>query len=197
MGFKTLHTDGRSVTLIEVSYTRLSNNYNKGDFMIGYPITYGDTLEEGNGFTSETLFTEISEYCSNEKTQENFCKGYKFGLLFFGVASLLVSSTPAFAEAEGSLTTSGSNSGTVTNNGAGSCPGAGSGPSSVPAPTPGPPTLGSLANVPTADRGVYAASALGICGIAMKTGAFYVGFICAAAVLVGVRMAGVSANAAM
>lgn len=157
--------------------------------MIGYPIMYGDTLEEGNGFTSETLFTGISEYCSNEKTQGNFCKGYKFGLLFFGIASLIVSSTPAFAEGEGSLTTSD----TVTNNGAGSCPGAGSGPSGA----PGPATPGSLANVPTADRGVYTASALGICGIAMKSGAFYIGFICAAAVLVGVRMAGVRANAAM
>ena len=70
--------------------------------MIGYPITQGGTLEEGNGFTSETLFTEISKYYSNEKTQENFCKGYKFGLLFFGVASLLVSPTPAFAEGAGS-----------------------------------------------------------------------------------------------
>ena len=160
--------------------------------MVGFPITYGDTLEEVNGFTSETLFTGISEYCSNEKTQENFCKGYKFGLLVFGIASLLVSSTPAFAEGEGSLTTSDSNSGTVTNNGASSCPGAGSGPSGAPAPTPGPAPPGSLANVPTADRGVYAASALGICGIAMKSGAFYIGFICAAAVLVGVRMAGVA-----
>ena len=85
---------GRSVRLTEVHYTRLFNNYNKENFMIGYPIMYGDTLEEGNGFTSETLFTRISEYCSNEKTQENFCKGYKFGLLFFGIATLLVSSTP-------------------------------------------------------------------------------------------------------
>ena len=181
------------MTLTEFNYTRLFNNYNKRDFMIGYPITYGDTLEEGNGFTSEILFTEISEYCSNEKTQENFCKGFKFGLLFFGVTSLLVSSTPAFAEGEGSLLTDGSNSGTVTNNGAGSCPGAGSGPSGVPAPTPGPPTPGSsrsLANVPTSDRGVYAASALGIYSIAMKSGAYYIGFVCAAAVLVGVHIYG-------
>ena len=153
--------------------------------MIGYPITYDDTLEEGNGFTSETLFTGISEYCSSEKTQENFCKGYKFGLLFFSIASLIVSSTPAFAEGEG----------TVTNDGAGNCPGAGSGPSGAPAPTPGVAAPGSLANVPTADRGVYTANALGICGIAMKSGAFYIGFICAAAVLVGVRMASVPANA--
>ena len=86
------------MTLTEVNYTQLFNNYNKGDFIIGYPITYGATLEEGNGFTSETLFTGISEYCSSEKTQGNFCKGYKFGLLFFGISSLLVSSTPAFAD---------------------------------------------------------------------------------------------------
>ena len=112
-------------------------------------------------------------------------------LLFFGIASLLVSSTLAFAEGEGSLSTSG------TANGAGSCPGTGSGPSGAPAPTPGPATPGSLANVSTADRGMYTASALGIFGIAMKSGAFYVGFICAAAVLVAVHMAGVPANAAM
>ena len=82
--------------------------------MIGYPVTYGDTLEEGNGFTSEILFTGISEYCSNEKTQENFCKGYKFGLLFFSISSLIVSSTPAFADGNGSIIPAGSTSGTVT-----------------------------------------------------------------------------------
>ena len=187
------------MTLTEVNYTRLFNNYNynKGDFMIGYPIMYGDTLEEGNGFTSETLFTRISEYCSNEKTQENFCKGYKFGLLFFNISSLLVSSTPAFADGKGSITPAGSTSGTVTNNGAGQLPAPGSGPSGAPASTPGPARSGSLANVPTAERGVYGASALSICGIAMKSGAYYIGFICAAAVLVGVRMVGVPANAAL
>lgn len=56
------------MTLTEVNYTRLFNNYNKGDFIIGYPLMYGDTLEKGNGFTIETLFTRILEYCSNEKT---------------------------------------------------------------------------------------------------------------------------------
>ena len=137
----------RSVTLTEVNYTRLFSNYNKGDFIIGYPIIYGDTLEEGNGFTSETLFTRISEQCSNEKTQENFCKDQKFGLLVFGNASLVVSPTPAFADVEGSLTTSGRNSE------AGSCPGAGSGPLDAPAPTPGPATPGSLANIPSDDQG--------------------------------------------
>lgn len=65
--------------------------------MTGYPITYGDILEEGNGLTTETLFTKISEYASNEKTRENLYKGYKFGLLFFGVGSRLISSVPAFA----------------------------------------------------------------------------------------------------
>ena len=30
--------------------------------MIRYPITYGDNLEEGNDFTSETVITKISEY---------------------------------------------------------------------------------------------------------------------------------------
>lgn len=89
------------------------------------------------------------------------------------------------------------NSGTVTTNGAGSCPAPGSDPAGAPAPTPGTATPGSLANVPTAERGAYAASTLGICGIAIKSGAFYIGFVCAAAVLIGVRMAGVPANSAI
>ena len=36
---------------------------------------------------------------------------YKFGLLFFGISSLLVLSTPAFADGKGSITPAGSNSG--------------------------------------------------------------------------------------
>jgi hypothetical protein len=40
--------------------------------MIGYPITYGDILEEDNGFTSETVITEISEYWSNEEKSSEF-----------------------------------------------------------------------------------------------------------------------------
>ena len=70
-------------------------------------------------------------------------------------------------------------------------------PSRAPAPTPGPARPGSLANVPTAERGLYTASALSICGVAIKSVAWYIGFICGAAVLVGVRMASVPANAAM
>ena len=81
--------------------------------MIGYPITYGDTSEKSNGFTSERVLTRISEYFSNEKNRANFNKGYKFGLLVFG-----------------------------------------------------------LANVPTSDRGAFGASALGICAIAKKSGAY-------------------------
>lgn len=42
----------------------------------------------------------------------------------------------------------------------------------------------------TASKGAYGASALGISSIAMKSGAYYTGFICAVAVLAGVRMTG-------
>jgi hypothetical protein len=64
-----------------------------------------------------------------------------------------------------------------------------------PTPIPGKSApIGSLVNVPTADRGAYAASALGICAIAMKSGAFWVGFRCAGAVISGVRMAAIPAN---
>ena len=62
----------------------------------------------------------------------------------------------------------------------------------VPAPGPAPeaakPKLGSLAVIPSADRGAYGANGLGICGIAMKTGSYWVGFVCAAAVIIGARM---------
>lgn len=152
--------------------------------MIGYPITYGDTLETSNGFTSETVLTGISEYWSNEENIANFNRGYKFGLLVFGISGALLRSTAAFASDNGMLPT---NNGS---NGEGSCSGTGSPPSG----TPGPAKPGSLANVPTADRGAFGASALGICAIAMKSGAYWVGFVCAAAVIVGVRMASVPAN---
>ncbi len=124
--------------------------------MVGYPITYGDILEEGNGFTSEMVITEISEYWSNEKNQIN--KGYRLGLLVFGV---ILTSRAAFASDSGVL---------PANNGGGNCP------AETPAPGPGKP--GSLAQVPTAE-----------CGIAMKSGAYWVGFVYAAAVIVGVRIA--------
>jgi hypothetical protein len=156
--------------------------------MIGYPITYGDTLEKSNGFTSETVLTGISEYWSNEENRANFNRGYKFGLLVFGISGVLVRSTAAFASDNGVLTT---NNGA---NGVGSCPGTGSPPSGTPGPGPGPAKPGGLANVPTADRGAFGASALGICAIAMKSGAYWVGFVCAAAVIIGVRMASVPAN---
>ena len=155
--------------------------------MISYPITYGDILEKGHGFTSETVLTGISEYWFNEKNLANFNRGYKFGLLVFGISVVLFKSTAAFASDNGVLP---ANNGA---NGEGSCPGTGSPPSVTPAP--GPEKPGSLANVPTADRGAFGASALGICGIAMKSGAYWVGFLCAAAVIVGVRMGSVPANA--
>ena len=110
--------------------------------MIGYPFTYGDILEEGSGFTSETVVNEISEYWSDEINQTNFNRGYRLGLLVFGTSSLFLTSKAAFASDSGVL--------------------------------------------PAGDGG---ASALGICGIAMKTGAYWVGFVCAAAVIIGARMA--------
>jgi len=144
--------------------------------MIGYPITYGDTLEEGNDFTSERVLTGISEYWSDEENVANFNQGYKLGLLVFGISGILLSSTIAFAGDSGVL---------PSNNGANSA-------SSCPA---GP---GSLANVPTTDRGTFGARTLGICGIAMRSDAYayWVGFLCAGAVLIGVRMSAVPANQA-
>ena len=142
--------------------------------MIGYPFTYGDILEEGSGFTSETVVNEISEYWSDEINRTNFNRGYRLGLLVFGASSLFLTSKAVFASDSVGLPAS---------DGGGSCP--------APKPAPGAakPKPGSLALVPTADRGAYGASALGICGIAMKTGAYWVGFVCAAAIIIGARMA--------
>ena len=156
----------------------------KENFMVGYPITYGDHLENGRGLTSETVLSGISEYWSNEENHTDFIKGYRFGLLVFSFSSILLRSTPVFA----------SDNGMAPGN-MGSCPEAGSPPSETPVPSPGHTNPGGLANVPTTDRGAYGASALGICGIAMKSGAYWVGFVCAAAVIVGVRMAAIPANA--
>jgi hypothetical protein len=142
--------------------------------MIGYPFTYGDILEEGSGFTSETVVNEISEYWSDEINQTNFNRGYQLGLLVFGTSSLFLTSKAAFASDSGVL---------PAGDGGANCPAPG------PAPEAAKPKPGSLGVIPSADRGTYGASALGICGIAMKTGAYWVGFVCAAAVIIGVRMA--------
>lgn len=164
--------------------------------MTGYPITYGDTLEKGNGFTSETVILGISEYLSDENNLTNFNKGYRFGLLVFSISYLLSSSRAAFASDNTIVPGNGGA------NGIGSCPEVSSAPSGTPGPGPelgpGPVPIpaksGSLSSVPTMDRGTYGAGALSICGIAMKSGAYWVGFVCAAAVIVGVRMASVPAD---
>ena len=164
--------------------------------MIGYPFTYGDILEEGSGFTSETVVNEISEYWSDEINQTNFNRGYRLGLLVFGASSLFLTSKAAFASDSGGLPAS--DGGSPAPGAAKPKPGslasdsvglpASDGGSSCPAPGAAKPKPGSLASVPTVDRGAYGASALGICGIAMKTGAYWIGFVCAAAVIVGARM---------
>jgi hypothetical protein len=99
---------------------------------------------------------------------------------------VLLASTAAFVD--GNAVVPG-NDVSITNSGVGSCPGARSDPFATPTPVPG-----SLANLSNADRGIYTASTLGICGISIKSGAFYIGFICAAAVIVVMRMVSVPAN---
>ena len=102
----------------------------------------------------------------------------------FGIGGLLLTSSPAFASDSAISPESGGTGG------GGSCP---EPPPSV-TPTTRPETAGSLARVPTADRGAFTASSLGICAVAMKSGAFWIGFVCAAAIIVGVRMAAVPAE---
>ena len=141
--------------------------------MLGFPITYGD---EDEGFTSEILINKLTEYWSNEKNQEVFVKGYRMGAVFFGLGFLFLVPKTAFA----------------SDLPAKSCPPGPSDPASgSTAPTPAP---GSLANVPKGGRGAFGASVLGICGVAMSTGAYWIGFLCAGAVIIGVRMANMPAS---
>lgn len=84
--------------------------------------------------------------------------------IVFGIGGLFLASSPAFASYSGILA---DNNGT---GGGGSCPEAGPTPSGT--PTPRPETSESLARVPTADRGAFEASTLGICSIAMESGAY-------------------------
>ena len=74
-----------------------------------------------------------------------------------------------------------------------SCPETGSPLSGT--PTPGPTKPGGLVDVLTADQGPFDTSALGMCGITMKSGLYWVGFICAADIIVEVHMAAVQATA--
>ena len=140
----------------------VKNNFNNKSY---FPYTYGDNLEEGNGFTSEAIVRKTKEYWSDEENQMNFNQGYRLGLLVFGFASLFLTSKAAFA----------SDSKGVPDGNSG-------GQNSCPAPSPGKP------KPPTSDRGTFGASVLGICSVAMSTGAYWVGFICAASFIIGVRM---------
>ena len=148
--------------------------------MIGYPITYGDSLEEGNGYTSEAIVKKTKEYWSDEENKLNFNLGYRHGLFVFGLFSIFLTSRAAFAA---------NPEGVPGDN----CP-VEPGPSPDTGPKPGPstptgPKPGSLATVPTADRGAFGAGVLAICNIAMQTGAYWVGFVCAAGFIVAVSMA--------
>lgn len=43
----------------------ISIQLNKKEFiMVGYPITYEDTLEKGNSFTNGAIIHRILKYCS-------------------------------------------------------------------------------------------------------------------------------------
>ena len=145
--------------------------------MIGYPITYGDLLEQGNGFTTQALKTKVVDYWDDDR-KSLFFRSYRDGLLIFSAASILLFSQAALAvEGSGTDITNSNPSGTCTASGQG------------PAPGPAKPAPGSLANGPTADRGALNAAALTFCGIAFKTGAYWLGFACAGLVILGARMA--------
>ena len=92
----------------------------------------------------------------------------------FGTRSLFLTSKAAFAADSGVLPASDMES---------NCPAAGSVPEAAkPKPV-------SLAVIPIADQVTYWASALGISSLAIKTGSYWIGFVYAAAFIIGVRMA--------
>ena len=99
--------------------------------------------------------------------------------MLFGTSSLFLTSKAAFASDSGILPAS---------DGKANCSAPGL------APEAAKPKSGSLAGIPSADWVAYGASALGICGSAMKTGAYWVGFVCAAAVIIGAHMASFPAS---
>jgi hypothetical protein len=108
----------------------------------------------------------------DEINQTNFNRDYRLGLLVFSTSSLFLflTSTASFASDSGVLPAS---------NGGTDCLS-----SALAKPKPG-----SLAVIPSADQGAYGVSALGICRIAMKTGAYWVEFVCAVALIIEARMA--------
>lgn len=108
--------------------------------MIQYPVTYLDIPEEKNIFTSETVINEISKYWFNEINQTSFNKGYRFGLLVFGISFLLLTSKAVFASDSGLPPT--------TDGGANCSPHARAPEATKPKPV-------SLATAPTSDRGTF------------------------------------------
>jgi len=65
--------------------------------MIGFPYTYGDELESGNGFTSEVLINNVSEYWTPEK-QRIFLNSYTRTLSFMSLTGVLLLSPSARAQ---------------------------------------------------------------------------------------------------
>jgi len=105
----------------------------------------------------------------------NWKKGFQFGLLIFSVSGILFGATNAFASDKGNVP-------------------AGKGGNSIKS-SPGLDGAkpGSLAHVPETERVsiVIVDSTLGLSDIAMKTGAYWISFICAATILVGMQMSAV------
>ena len=142
--------------------------------MIGYPIDYGNNPDSRNGFTSEVLAAEVNDYVDSvdEKCINNFKKGFTIGTLVFSATTMFTTVASA-SDVYDSL--SGGPQTPPTGND-GSCPN----------PTP---SMNVGGNVPTADRGAYAGAGITICTIALRTGSFWVGFVCAVALSVGMGMA--------
>jgi len=65
--------------------------------MIGYPITYGDLLEEKNVFTTHVLETKVVDYWNNDR-KSLFFLGYKHGTLIFSATTGLLVNQPALVQ---------------------------------------------------------------------------------------------------
>ena len=137
--------------------------------MIGYPYDYGNVLYDDQ-FTSEIMIQKIENFYLDETCMKNFQRGFGVGIGILGASSFFAKNVMAKYIAPLPSTGNGN-----------TCP-------SVPEPGPLTPAKkpGSLTD---RDLGAVTGGVATICTVAMGTGSFWVGFLCAVGVAVVVGLA--------
>lgn len=140
--------------------------------MIGYPTSYGDLLEHENDFTSQALEDKVNDYW-NEDRKKLFWMGYQHGLMTCSIMAIFLISQSAIAESGISKIPEGTcpvgEEAPAPAQGTPNNPTVGGSTDPVPNSKP---TSGSLANVPTGDRGLIGGSVITICTVAVRNGAY-------------------------